>query len=198
MKKTLALCVGMGVLAFVCAPASATVVTFDDLVGVEAPVPNGYGGLNWDNFYYLDGVNYPSNPSGYQNGVVSPKNVAYNAWGNPAAFTQDPFNFDGVWLTAAWNDGLNIDIEGYLTGSLVYTQTVVANTAGPIWFQADYLNIDEVRFKSYGGTNHGYVGNGTHFAMDNLTYTVVPAPGAVLLVGLGAGLTGWLRRRRAL
>ncbi len=35
-------------------------------------------------------------------------------------------------------------------------------------------------------------------ALDNVSMTVVPAPGAVLLGSLGVGLIGWLRRRRAL
>ena len=35
-----------------------------DLAGGGVPVPNGYLGVNWGNFYYLNGVNYGS-PSGY-------------------------------------------------------------------------------------------------------------------------------------
>ncbi|MEH2276004.1 MAG: hypothetical protein V7K40_14750 [Nostoc sp.] len=42
------------------AVAQATVLTFDDIAPVSfAPISNGYGGFNWDNFDYTDGSNFP-------------------------------------------------------------------------------------------------------------------------------------------
>jgi len=198
MKKVLAFGICVLSLALVCAPASATVDRFDDITTEpEAGITDGYAGFDWHNFWVLDATHFASNPSGYLNGLVSPDYVAFNAWGEPAEFSGAAFNFTGAYLTSAWRDGLNVQIEGYRLGTLIYSDVVVVNTSGPLWFQADYLNVDTIRFVSSGGTHHyGVHGDGTQFALDNLTTVAIPAPGAILLVGIGTTLTGWLRRRR--
>ena len=200
MKKFLALAVCMMIPAMVCAPASAMVDRFDEVTTEpDAAIGNGYAGFNWQEFWVLNAPEYPWNPSGYLNGLVSGDYVAFNGWGTPAEFSGRRFNFEGVYLTSAWRDGMNIDIEGYRFGTLIYSETIVLNTNAPVWFEADYLNVDRVRFVSSGGTHHtGYAGDGTQFAMDNLTFSPVPAPGAILLVSLGTALVGCLRRRHAL
>jgi hypothetical protein len=188
-------------LLFTCSgQGRAGVITFDDIsnAGGGVPISNGYGGFNWNNFDALNGDTF--GPSGYQNGTVSHPNVAFNAFGNPASFSSStPFDFIGADLTAAWNDGLKIDVQGFLNGNLVDDVTVTVNTSGPTFFNFNFDNVDTVKFTSSGGTNHGYNGNGTHFALDNLTFSV-PEPTTFALFGMiavGAGYYGWRRRKAA-
>src|SRR5438270_158892 len=99
-------------------------ITFDsietDTEGVS--IENGFAGLNWENFYVLDGVDY--GPSGYQTGVVSPYNVAYNGYGSPASIVSPDsrtfFVLTSADMTAAWEDNLRVEIKGYVMNHVVY------------------------------------------------------------------------------
>src|SRR5450759_2874870 len=103
--------------------AATTLITFDDLSGSLA-VPVGYNGLTWNNFYCLDGVNYSGAGSGYNAGVVSPSNVAYNGYGNPASISSaGSFNLLSAYLTAAWTSNLHVEVMGYAGDTLNYDNT---------------------------------------------------------------------------
>ncbi len=196
MKKfiVITLCIGMFLIP---AFARAAILTFDD---IEPPlssgiVPYGYGGLNWDHIRYINGPSAAPN-SGYTAGRVSGDYVAFNENELVTRVTNGNFDFNGAWLTGAWNDDLNIRVVGTLSGIKLYDRTVVVNSTSPTWFQFDFLRIDTLYFDSFGGTqNPNYPGNGTFWAMDNFTYNI-PESSTLLLLGSGlAGLVGYRRRR---
>lgn len=206
MKKAILLGIGMAAIGLLMSTSAvAGVTTFDDVTteDIGGTIPAGYGGLTWSNFAVLNGANYFNNPSGYVNGVVSADYVAFNGNGSLAGFSGDPFNLVGAYFTAAWQDGLLIEVDGFLNGASVASTEFTVDTTGPVSVDFNWT-VDEVTFASSGGTPafENRLKGGTQFAMDNLTtreaMPSVPAPGAVILASLGAGLTGWLRRRKAL
>jgi len=143
-------------------------VTFDDLSGSGLPVPIGYGGLTWSNFSYLIGADHPN--SGYPAGTVSPPNAAYNPYGTPASIISTGLvNFVSAFLTAAWNDNLQVQVKGYSGATLVYSNSYTLSATAPTLINFNYLGVNKVDFISSGGTPHpGYSGSGTHFVMDNV------------------------------
>jgi len=175
---------------------AAYILTFDDIGEVDEStlIPDGYGGFDWDYFYYMNATELLPN-SGYNNGLVSGDYVAHNSgYFNVVGIRENLFTFNGAWLTAAWRDGLNVQVDGYLNDFLIYSTTVVVDTTGPTWFDFDYPDIDELKFSSFGGTpNPAYhPQTGYHFAMDNFTY--IPEPTTLLLFTFGAVL---LRRQHS-
>jgi hypothetical protein len=182
--------------------ADIGVWTFDELYTPAyggSFVPGGYAGFEWENMGYLDPTDGFSN-SGYMAGMVSEPHVAVNGAGYPAAvFDDEVFNFGGAYLTGAWNDGLNIQVEGFFDGELKYSQTVVVSSTSPKWFDFNYYGIDRLEFSSWGGTPNPEYGtvSAYHFAMDNFTIVPVPVPGAVLLGILGLSAVGIKLRKFA-
>ena len=198
---------------------NATVLTFDDLTDIiptneQAPIDDIgiYGGLHWNNMLYTDPDEFNFHldnigNSGYENGLVSHDHVAFNSGGNQATIFGDVIDFEGCYLTGAWRDGLNINVQGFKAGALLYEETVVADSTSATWFEFNFLGIDTLVLSSFGGIAHGYTAgdsggsivlDGTMFVMDDFTFetTPVPEPASIIMVCLG--LTGpfFLRSRK--
>ena len=182
---------------------ATSLITFDDLAPLynngfyENPIPNGYNGLQWNNFWVLDAVDYFDAPSGYQYGMISAKNVAFNNYGNPALFSGNgTFDLDSAYLTAAWNDGLQVEVQGFVGNTLTYDNTYTLNTTAASFINFNYFGVDEVNFIASGGINHGFYGQGTQFAIDNMTVNLIPEPNLLALASLGAAALLACHRRK--
>ncbi|MBN1505858.1 MAG: hypothetical protein JW955_03385 [Sedimentisphaerales bacterium] len=151
---------------------TAKLVTFDTVTTAETEwIPDKYGGLNWDNFIVSKASSHGA--SGYRNGLISGDYVAFNGTGNPAEISGDPFNFLGAHFTAAWRNGLTIDIEGFRGTTVVHTESVVANASAPMYVGLNFTNVTRVRFTSHGGTHDPvFSTDGTQFVMDDMEYSM--------------------------
>ena len=148
---------------------------FDDISNTKGGEKFGgatHGDFYWSDNWYVHHKNGEPN-TGYENGNVSPYHSGFNWFAKPVSVTSDEeFTLDSVYLTAAWNKGLNITIEGLNDGKQKFLETVTVNNDKPNKFDFNTPYIDEIKFESFGGTDAdpGDGGAGTHFVIDNLYY----------------------------
>jgi hypothetical protein len=133
--------------------AKAVVLTFDELPVTtpttdHAPIPNGYGDLQWSNFSVL-AANPRFTNNGYYTGTISAPTVAFNRAGNPAAFGSDtPFDFKSGYLTftVTASNVMPVKIQGYVRSRLAYENDYLLTNRIPVFINFDYLGVNEVRF----------------------------------------------------
>ncbi|MCP3874572.1 MAG: hypothetical protein GY699_15630 [Desulfobacteraceae bacterium] len=200
MKKFLALIMFLFLIAPV---AHAAILSFDDISGQDAggSMPEGYGGFTWLRFNSLNVTTQPL--SGYANSNVSGEYVAYGnggVIGELSVSRSSSFTFNSAYLTAAFRNGLSIEVKGFSGYSEIYSKTVTVDTTVPSMVDFDFIGIDKLTFSAYGGTAFG-TNTAYYFAMDNFTFdesvSTVPIPSAILLFGCGLlGLAGVNRRKK--
>ena len=179
----------------------AAVITFDDLPPTELDaIPNGYQGFNWGSSHMVS-VNYfhqdllPA--TGFENGVVSGDYAAFNFLATTSTITGDVFDFNGAYLTAGWNDGLNIEVTGFLNNLALFTKIVVVSTQQAQWFDFDFPGINSLSLRAWGGTSMDGTAGDDFFIMDNFTINEsTPVSESSLLALLLLGITGILLGRK--
>jgi hypothetical protein len=125
-------------------------VGFDDLEkGGVAKIPSGYGELNWNNFVMAHMKFYGS--QGYRNNIISGEFVAYNGSGHPASISSaKPFDFIGGYLGASnfQAEGETLHIKAWRGDKLAYEENLSLSALGPIYFVADFQDIDRIDFST--------------------------------------------------
>jgi len=113
----------------------------------------------------------------------------------------DPVVEVGFWITGTFHDttasAYNAADDLLTTFVQTYPMDEPRAPDGRPW---DYYYADQLRFINLKGPPISKVSiqpsGYTHFSMDDVSYEVVPAPGAVILGSIGITFSGWLLHKR--
>lgn len=219
----------------------ATRILDVDGAGIHGPSLIDYAGYDWLGFAVskpLISVNRPRQITGFEldEGDLIPVTTPVDAGfhrsivsGDTIAYTQSfggssslfgsikarpgeaNFDFFSTYLTSGWRDNINVTVTGLRDGSTFYTQNLVIGDDAPTLVNLNFLDIDEIRFNTSGGTflyqNGNSLGSFVNpsnafstpvLVFDNMNIAVaapVPEPEIYAMMALGLGLLGWKKRR---
>jgi hypothetical protein len=128
---------------------SAEVSTFNSLPGNGKPIPNGFAGLDWLNFYHMNRIMLlpPAAMIQLAGGVPPTTTFAYNNGGAPASFSaSDTFTFNSAWLASDGSSPMTVEVVGLLGGNVVDRTMLVLRNPVPTQEVFNWSGIDGVRF----------------------------------------------------
>ena len=193
MKKSTMTCLGV-ILFLTAAPASAMLTVDIGTPASEAPYcPVGWGPIE------------PTNSGGSYGGIAtdaqSVDNLCRVIWdasdGNPSASLTFGVPIASVTirhLRGLADDSFDVTVSGQPWGSIVD-----AASSSEVWATTTLHGVPGTTL-TLTATGAQWSGFGTYgqVAIDRIEVQPIPAPGAILLGAIGAGIVAHLRRRRTL
>jgi hypothetical protein len=198
MKNVIVKCV---LLALTASSVSASVtVDFENPPLSSGTILTNYAGLSWGNFQ-IEATQSPAS------GSYTAKTVGMPPFSYPAETPYVDFSSVGTvmvegahfWYTL-WRVGdiISADSPGSVTGYLgtgVVGSQILSMSGTPSFISISFPGaVDRIEFTRPTDWN----GRDVNISMDDLTYSVIPAPGALMLSGIGICLLGWMKRHRTI
>jgi len=204
MKKILTICVFLGMVVSLGSSSANAAISY----GTPSPALNPVFGtlINFDDQPTWTPV-LPGDYAAFGVASITELTVGTPAFARYAG-SQSPPNYIGTGLEYGWNGIIRFD----LARPASQIGLGIADSAGGPEILSVY-NSAGTLLESHiltSGTNIYAVItrpsydisrielSGEFFAADDLQFNVIPAPGAILLGTIGAGIVGWLRRRKTL